>query len=336
MGTTVEAPREISEQELFLAAHGWEKTQRTPLPGDFSARHYIRLSDASRKALLMVMPKPDELVPFLSMQAVLQAGGMRVPAIYAVDKPNGFALIEDLGENDFGAIIRKSAQPEHLYSVAVDALRHLHASPIPPNEHLTQFTAQLFLQQVRLFLDAYGSFVIKHAFSPQAIAAFQQAWEDALAEACSIPRSVMLRDYHAANIMYLEYEEGHKKAAAIDFQDGGMGPISYDIASLLEDARLDVSPILRAHMLKTYLDASAFKDRARFMTSYHILACQRHMRILGILAKRWVAQDIPATQDFFKRTWGLLMLHHSEPALAPVYQWLDEYVPHNFRENWNP
>lgn len=336
MGTTVTAPHDINEQEFFLSMHGWEKTQRTALPGDFSARHYIRLSDASRKALLMVMPKPDELAPFLSMQSVLLAGGMRVPAIYAVDKHKGYAIIEDLGENDFGTIIRKSAQPEHLYSIAVNALQHLHASHMPPTDHLTQFTAELFLQQVRFFLDAYGSFVMKHAFSPQAVSVFQHAWEGALKKACDIPRSVMLRDYHAANIMYLEYEEGHKKAAAIDFQDGGIGPISYDIASLLEDARLDVSPILRAHMLKTYLDASTFKDTARFMTSYHILACQRHMRILGILVKRWVTQDIPVTEDFFKRTWGLLMLHTAEPALAPVYQWLDEYVPPNFREHWKP
>lgn len=336
MGKETIAPQEINEQELFLAAHGWEKTVRVALPGDFSARHYVRLSDASRKALLMVMPKPQELVPFLLMQDALRAGGMRVPAIYAVDKQHGFAIIEDLGENDFGAIIRKSAQLEHLYSVAVDALLHLHASPVPKAEYLTHFTPQLFLEQVRLFLDAYGAYVLKHSFSPQAIAAFENAWRGALEKACAIPNAVMLRDYHAANIMYLEYETGHKKAAAIDFQDGGIGPISYDIASLLEDARLDVSPVLRAHMLKTYLNASTFADKAAFMSSYHILACQRHMRILGILAKRWVSLDIPATGDFFKRTWGLLMLHHSEPALAPVYQWLDEYVPHSFREHWKP
>lgn len=337
MGSTANAPHTtLDEQERFLAAHGWNNAVRSSLPGDFSARYYVRLADAGRKALLMVMPKASELTPFLSMQAALAAGGMRVPVVHASDSEHGLAIVEDLGECDFTAMLQKKMPPTELYSIAVDALSHLHAAPLPEHDHLPRFNVQLFLEQAGLFLENYQTYVIKTPFTPAARAAFITAWYPVLEYACAIPSSVMLRDYHAANIMYLEHETGHRKAAAIDFQDGGIGPISYDLASLLEDARLDVSPALRTQMLDRYLSASSFKNGPAFMTSYHILAVQRHLRILGILAKRWTAGGHPITEEYFKRVWALVALHQSEPALAPVYQWLDNYVPQSMRGGWRP
>ena len=337
MGSETNAPQPtLDAQEQFLAAHDWQHAVRSPLPGDFSARHYVRLNNAGRKALLMVMPNKSDLTPFLSMQAALANGGVRVPAIYAFDAGSGLALIEDLGEHDFTAMLRGSRPPEELYSIAVDALSHLHRAPLPPHDHLTRFTPQLFLEQAGLFLENYATYVLKTPFSISARATFLSAWYPVLEFACAIPSALMLRDYHAANIMVLETETGHKKAAAIDFQDGGVGPISYDLASLLEDARLDVLPALRAKMLERYLNVSTFKNVPAFMTSYHILACQRHMRILAILVKRWAGGGFPITEEYFKRVWNLIMLHQSEPALKPVYEWLDSNVPFSFRSAWKP
>ena len=326
----------LDAQEKFLSAHGWQNAVRSALPGDFSARYYVRLNNAGRKALLMVMPSCDELMPFLTMQAALAQGGIRVPAIVASDEANGLAIVEDLGEHDFTAMLRGGMPPQELYLIAIDALSYLHQSQIPSYENLPHFTSQLFLEQVGLFLENYAAHVIKTPFSIGARTAFLTAWYPALEFACAIPSSLMLRDFHAANIMYLEHETGFKKAAAIDFQDGGIGPISYDIASLLEDARLDVAPELRAQMLERYLASSSFKNVPAFLTSYHILACQRHMRILAILVKRMSSEPSPQMEEYFKRVWNLIMLHQAEPALAPVYQWLDEYVPTHIRGNWKP
>lgn len=337
MGSTANAPSTtLDQQERFLAAYGWQDAARSALPGDFSARYYVRLAGVGRKALLMVMPKASELTSFLSMQKVLAAGGLRVPVIYAADAALGLAIVEDLGECDFTAMLQKNTPPDELYSIAVDALSQLHTAPLPADIALPHFNVQLFLEQVGLFLDHYETYVIKTPFAPAARAAFITAWYPVLEYACAIPSSLMLRDYHAANIMYLEHETGHRKAAAIDFQDGGIGPISYDLASLLEDARLDVSPDIRTKMLARYLDASPFKNAPAFMTSYHILAVQRHMRVLGILAKRWATGGPANTGDYFKRVWNLLLQHQSEPALKPVYQWLENYVPQSMRGGWVP
>ncbi len=334
MGSAANAPHDITDvQESFLVLHGWCHATRSVLPGDFSARVYVRLREANRNALLMVMPQPSELAAFLSMQEVLEASGLRVPAVYASDVGHGLALIEDFGDRDFTSMLRRQP-PEQLYAIAVDALSYLHHAAVP--SHLPHFTSHLFLEQVTLFLENYAVYVMKAPFSAFATMAFENAWRPALERACAIPCSLMLRDYHAANIMYLEHETGYKKAAIIDFQDGGLGPLSYDLASLLEDARLEVSSSLRAQMIEHYLNASPYKDNAAFMTSYHILACQRHMRILGILVKRWRSGISPMTEDYFKRVWSLMMLHGSEPLLKPVYQWLDTYVPLSMRSEWKP
>lgn len=337
MGNTANASHTLQDsQEEFLIAHKFETALRTPMLGDFSSRHYIRLSKVSRKALLMVMPDPKELKPFLSMHAALDMRNIRVPAIYATDQEKGYALIEDLGDRDFGSILRGTLQKDYFYAIAVDALLVLHRSSHPISDHLPRYAPELFLQQVGLFLKLYGEYVLKKPFSQNAQNDFQQAWLPALQQACAIPQSIMLRDYHAANIMYLEHESKHRKAAMIDFQDGGVGPISYDLASLLEDARLDVPELLRSHMLEIYMGTSELDDRSAFMTSYHVLAVQRHMRVLGILAKRWASGAPEVTGDYFRRVWGLLMLHQPELLLKPVYDWIVAHIPPDMRDGWKP
>ena len=336
MGNAASQPQLIHPvQEAFLVLHGWSNAAFTRLPGDFSARHYVRLQGDKGKALLMVMPTAHELIPFLKMQEALLRSDIRVPAIYASDTQNGLAIIEDLGESDFNALLRNNTSARELYAIAVDALVQLHQESLPHTSYLTQFTPQLFLDQAGLFLDCYGTYVLKTPFTENAKKSFFDALSPALQLACDVPSSLMLRDFHAANIMYLPDETAHKKAAVIDFQDGGIGPITYDLASLLEDARLDVAPELRNAMLQKYLAQNAV-DETAFMRSYHILAVQRHLRILGILAKRWVEKGIPETGDYFKRVWNLLLCHQTHSELNLVFAWLDANIPITARADWKP
>lgn len=322
-------------KEQFLAHTGWQGAQRRALPGDFSARHYVRLEDNGRKALLMVMPQPAELAAFLNMQRQLDSAGLRVPAIYAAGAESGLSLIEDLGGDDFGSLLRAGGDAQTLYPIAVDALLHLHKAKVS-GKNLPHFTPELFMQQTCLFLDVYGKTVLRQPFSHDAEMEFRKAWLDALKLACAMPASLMLRDFHAANIMYLAHETGHRRAAVIDFQDGGVGPMAYDLASLLEDARLDIPSPLRAAMLEIYLEKNPVAQRDEFLRGYHILACQRHLRVLAILARRWAEKDAPNSEDYFKRVWRLLMLHASEPALGAVYAWLHRHIPDDAREMWSP
>ena len=118
----------------------------------------------------------------------------------------------------------------------------------------------------------------------------------------------------------------------LDFQDAVLGPPSYDLVSLLEDARRDVPPALRAAMTERYLAAFPGLDRARFMRSGAILAAQRNAKIIGIFTRLWRRDGKPGYLRHIARVWRLLEADLAqEPALTPIAEWLDRYLPRGVR-----
>src|SRR5690606_32878987 len=117
--------------------------------------------------------------------------------------------------------------------------------------------------------------------------AFRAAWEAALAPVAAdgIARVTVLRDFHAENIMLLGGREGIAHFGLLDFQDALVGHPAYDLASVLEDARRDVTPAVEAAMLDRYVAATARDDR--FRAAYWALAAQRNTRILGVFVRLW-------------------------------------------------
>ena len=96
---------------------------------------------------------------------------------------------------------------------------------------------------------------------------------------------MVLRDYHVDNMIWLPDRPGVAACGLLDFQDARLGPVSYDLVSLFEDARRDVPPALTAKLLKRYLDAFPELDREAFAASYAIMGAQRGAKILGIFTR---------------------------------------------------
>lgn len=328
--------------KAFLNAEGWGHADRQPMAGDFSARCYARLKRDGKnpaRALAMMMPDAAALKPFLTMQNLLSSHGLSVPQVYAKDEPHGLALIEDLGDMRLDTILDAGQDAAPLYTACMDALLSLHRRASAADAALwgvPLFDRMRFLEQVCLFLDVYGPLVLGQKWGEDARQSFERAWNAALETACQSTQSLLLRDCHAANIMMRENKTGAYEPVFIDFQDGGVGPVAYDIASLLEDARRDVDESLRAKMIAHYLEGNKLVSPHEFQQSYAVLAAQRHMRVLAITARRWLKEGAPEAQDFFKRTWGLFLKHHQEPLLRQVYTWLDAHVPHDKREGYMP
>jgi aminoglycoside/choline kinase family phosphotransferase len=310
----------------FLQKHGWAEATSAPLPGDFSARAYLRLSrkkGTPSKALLMRMPQAQELPPFVLMQRLLAGAGARVPEIYVADETSGLALIEDLGTRRFDEFIEQGGEDE-LYRLATDVLLHLHREKarIIFAPEAKKFTADVFLDQACLLPEILALDV----------SAFRKAWGNALEMACEMPAGLMLRDYHAANIMILEHEHLHRRAALIDFQDGGLGPLPYDLASLLEDARRDVPDDLRREMIDYYLSKNASIPRDEFLRSYAILAAQRHVRVTAVLIRRWRETKDTNIKSYLARTLNLLSNHKAQPALKNLFTWWKAHMPKSLLE----
>lgn len=315
----------------FLAAHGWGDATILPLAGDASFRRYFRVVDGARQAVLMDAPPPHEdSRPFIAVAEYLCDQGLSAPVILARDLDRGLLLIEDFGDVRLRETIDGAPDREaRHYAGVTDLLVHLHARP--PMAGLPVHGLDQWLDEVMLFSDWYcpalGIDVDRDAF--------RAAWEAALApiEAEGLPRVTVLRDFHAENIMLVGDRDGIAHYGLLDFQDALVGHPAYDLASVLEDARRDVTPAVEAAMLDRY--AAATGQGAAFRNAYWALAAQRNTRILGVFVRLWKRDGKPGYRQFQPRMWGLLERDLAHPALVPVRQWFDANIPADKRaEAW--
>ena len=344
----------------FLQAAGWRGAAVSPLAVDASTRSYFRVSDTGRRAVLMSAPPAAEtascsptasaeerqrlgynatarlagpnLNAFLTIANALREAGISAPEIYAADPHHGLALIEDLGDGLIAKVVT-SENERTLYENAIDVLSHLHANaPAPPNNDAYQM-----LDYDRLALEAEADLLIewywplkKGAAPDQAVvAAFRVAVDETLS-GLGGPKAIVLRDYHAENLLWLPDREGQARVGVIDFQDGLIGSPAYDLVSLLEDARRDVDPELAIAMIGRYIfDAErrgAF-DRDQFLTDYAILALQRNAKILGVFARLANRDGKKRYLDLLPRVEAHFRNDLARPPAAPLKRFCTEYFP---------
>lgn len=305
----------------FLAAHGWGDAQILPLAGDASFRRYFRVVEKDRRAVLMDAPPPHEDPrPFIAVAEYLCGLGLNAPTIIARDLAQGLLLIEDFGDVRLRETLDDNPQAEERYYAGVtDLLIHLHARP--PMDGLPVHGLEQWLDEVMLFTDWYCPALDLEVDRD----GFRAAWEKLLAPVAAdgLPRVTVLRDFHAENIMLVAGREGVAHYGLLDFQDALVGHPAYDLASVLEDARRDVTPAVEAAMLARY-QAATGQD---IESAYWALAAQRNTRILGVFVRLWKRDGKPGYRQFQPRMWGLLERDLAHPALVPVRQWFDANVP---------
>ena len=141
-------------------------------------------------------------------------------------------------------------------------------------------------------------------------------------------REVMvLRDYHAENLLWLPARPGIAAVGLLDYQDALAGHPAYDLVSLLEDARRDTSPELRAAMIARYLARRSDLDADTFSHAYAALGAQRNLKIVGIFARLAVRDGKPHYPSLIPRVWAHVMNDLAHPALAPLRGWIARHVP---------
>jgi len=141
------------------------------------------------------------------------------------------------------------------------------------------------------------------------------------------PSTLVLRDYHVDNLMLLPDRHGVRGCGLLDFQDAVTGPPSYDLVSLLEDARRDIPSPLRQVMTERYLAAFPGLDRGGFLRSAAILSAQRNCKILGIFTRLWKRDGKRQYLVHIPRVWRLLEADLRHSALGRVARWLDRHLP---------
>ena len=311
------------DAHAFLTAAGWDGAKIAPLAGDASFRRYFRASGARGNAMLMDAPPPHEdPQPFLRAAKWLAENGMRAPRILAEDAARGLVLLEDFGDVRMREYLDAWPADEiEIYEHAVDALVRLHKLPPGP---FTSYSLAEYQREARLLVEWWAP---AQRLMVDA-AGWEAAWQEVLAPALARQRPgvTVLRDYHAENIMLLG---GLAKQGLLDFQDALVGHRAYDLVSLLQDARRDVSPELEQRMIAHYLARAG--DPPEFRADYARLGAQRNAKIVGIFVRLWQRDGKPRYLDMIPRVWALMERDLAHPALAPVAQWFDTNVPEELR-----
>lgn len=301
--------------DRFVAAAGWGAAARHFLAGDASPRRYQRLSLGDRRAVLMDAPPgvAEDTRPFVQIAGHLRGLGLSAPEILAQDHDNGLLLLEDLGDNLHARHLERAPQDEgRLYAAAVDVLAVLQRAPPPADipAHSHTFMAEAAGMAPRWYARA----ITGRDHDPAPLVAAMAA---ALAAHCTAPPVLVLRDYHAENLLWLPERAGVARVGLLDFQMGSRGQPEYDLISLLQDARRDVAPDLLVPMV-TRLARATGRDPDAALTAATVLGAQRALRVLGAFARLSLHFGKPGYVRLIPRVWAHLQADLRHPALAGV------------------
>jgi tRNA threonylcarbamoyl adenosine modification protein YjeE len=352
------APRvdRIAGVRQFLSEAGMSDARRSRMVGDASTRIYTRLTLGERGAILMNSPKrPDgppvrdgkpysqiahlaeTVVPFVAMAKALRAEGLSTPEIYQADLEQGLLVIEDLGDERVVAGDPPAPIAER-YETAVDVLLRLHdrikpdVLPVAPHVEyrIPPYDLDALMIEVELVLDWYLP-RLGVQLPDDARAEFQALWREALQPAIEAPPTWVLRDFHSPNLLWLAGRTDAARLGILDFQDAVLGPPAYDLASLLQDARVDVPEEMEVELLGRYVrrrrSADSEFDPAQFIRTYVALAAQRASKILGIFARLDMRDGKPIYLRHIPRVSAYLQRSLAHPSLPALNEWYNRYVP---------
>ena len=351
------APRlaRIKAVQLMLEGAGWGDARRVLLQGDASTRAYERLVKPSgERAILMISPpradgppvrrgKPysaiaklaESVHAFAAVDRGLAGLGFSVPTILAEDLDAGLLLIEDLGEE---TVVDADGPIPDRYGEATRLLAALHAKtlpgvlPVDGREHvIPPYDLDAYLIEVELLVDWYVPHVLGTQVSGSVRGEFVKLWTETLGEILAAPQTWTLRDYHSPNLLWLPDREGIRRVGVLDFQDAVLGHPAYDVASLLQDARVTVPADLELKLLGLYARerraADARFDMAAFASAYAVLGAQRATKILGIFARLDKRDGKPQYLKHLPRIEGYLARDLAHPVLAHLKGWYDAHLP---------
>lgn len=302
----------------FLRQCGWNTAQRARMGGDASARRYERLTRDGRTAVLMdAAGEPaGQIAGFTKIAGHLRRAGLSAPEVLAQDDAGGMALIEDLGIEDFAALIAADPTMEQpLYEAATDVISAMQSAPAPLG--LLRYDPACMAAYAAPAWGWYreGGETPDATLWNRAEQAIRTALE-AHAPECNV---FAHRDYHAANLLWLPARTGVARVGLLDFQDAVLGHPAYDLASLLQDARRDIAPDLEDRMIARFVAAKGLEPEA-FRRAYSVQAVQRHLRILGIFARLAIDRDKPGYLSLLPRVWAYLNRMLKMPHLAELRQ----------------
>ena len=318
-------PSRLKDCVNFLAQAGLKEAEITFLAGDCSFRRYYRLIHQGASFVLMDAPPTKEsIVSFCLISDILSLLQAAVPRIIARDEALGFLILEDFGDHTFTVCLSNGHDETTLYKLAFEKLQYIHrqcAEITLPD--LPLYTDDLYVAEALLLPQWFAPYITGLPSTQTALASYEVAWREVLLQIPPTPPTLVLRDFHVDNMMYLNERNDLKRCGLLDFQDAVMGHPAYDIVSLFEDARRDVNP----HVVHTLLESAGYLRDDDFMKAYTILGAQRACKIAGIFVRLMQRDHKDATMKHLPRVWGMVKEKLENPLLVPIKNWFDTHCP---------
>jgi len=310
------------QKQAFIDQAGWHDSAQTLIAGDASNRSYTRLTkDDGATAILMDAPpeKGEDVAPFVQIAQHLTDHALSAPLIYDHDTAAGFLLIEDLGDDLFARLMTEDPTSQiPLYTAAVDSLIALHAAPNPP---LDPCDVDWLISMTDTVFDWYAP-----GDATAHMAAFETLFRPIATRLDQSSNVVILRDFHAENLLWLPDRKGVARVGLLDFQDALLGHPAYDLVSILQDARRDVDPKIERRMIDHYLSQTG-TQRDSFEHAYAALGAQRNLRILGIFARLCLRDSKAHYVDMIPRVWDYVLRNLGHPALRELDAFIRDTLP---------
>lgn len=313
----------ISLRDAFLQKNGLGQVFLTPIGADMASRRYFRLNRNDGTTVLLMESVPDnsplatpghKLSDFIRLSAYLRGIGISTPEVFETDEANGYLLLEDFGDLSFKAALEQGLSgQEDLYTAATDILVWLRKNARADDVGLPEYYQSHVHTGRRRLIDWYVPAARGQINPDGLVEQYLAIWDGIEKSLPPVPQGFLHIDFHFENLMY--------PRGVLDFQGAMKGPMPYDLANLLEDARMDVPDDLRKQMMDHYCQSMGADERDVFQKWYRVLATQFHCRVMGQFIRLAVDGGKPRYLDMIPRVAGYVREGLKDPVLRSLADW---------------
>lgn len=321
-------------RETFLVRTGWKDAALSTVGEDSAFRRYFRLQAQDGRTAILMEAVPDggayatpghSLKDFIRISSYLSGLGLKTPDIYEADMAEGYLLIEDFGSESFKMALDHGVSRQELYEIATDVLKFLRVKVKPGDIVLPEYYASHVHTGRRRLVDWFVPAQKGVLNSDGLVDEYLAVWDSIEKSLPPVPQGFLHIDYHFENLMWMPDRTDMSRCGILDFQGAMTGPVPYDLANLLEDARVDVPSDLRQAMLDRFCKGMDATEEKNFRDWYRVLATQFHCRVLGQFIRLAVRDGKPRYLQHLPRVAGYITEGLKDPVLKPLKDWLDKY-----------
>lgn len=300
-----------------------------PASSDASFRRYFRVQVGDGSFIVMdAPPSHEDVIPFIRVSRLLRNAGIQAPKIHAQNVDMGFLLLCDFGDRPYLDGLNAETG-DRLYGAALESLVRMKRGVDVMSCELPPYDETRLRAEIDLFGEWFLTRLMKREIGRTEQSVLEKTWRILVESALEQPRVCVHRDYHSRNLMITE----DSNPGVLDFQDAVVGPITYDLVSLLRDCYIAWPSERVESWVRQYHDRLLDEglitetDAERFLRWFDLMGLQRHVKVLGIFSrlnlrdgKAGYLRDIPRTLNYVA---GVCERH---PELADFLAFLQDGV----------